>query len=249
MDFKVKGNSRYNVRLIDGVVEKSTSTEDGRLYKSILKQLSFKSNYFNTPDVYEYSHSKFNMEYIKGESFYQFLTTASKRDLDGFIQKLDGYFEERIIGEVEIPIEILIKKLKEISADTYYIDKFSKQNNITVKVGPCHGDMTLSNMIFTDKIYLIDFLDSYIESPTIDLVKLRQDTLLYWSLNMIDDEVDTTKIKIGLNYIDNWLVDKYKIDNYELFQIINLLRIFPYTKNEKIKKYLDYNLKKLCEHL
>lgn len=249
MDFKVKGNSNYLLQLTNNVVKKSTINNDGRLYKSALKQNTFKSNYFTTPSILNLTETSFDMEYIKGESFYQFLTTASKRDLDGFITKLDGYFSERIIGELKIPIQILIDKLKQLSADSFYIDKFSKYDDVTIKLGPCHGDMTLSNMIFTDKIYLIDFLDSYIESPTIDLVKLRQDTHLYWSLNMIHDKVDITKIKIGLNYIDNWLVNNYKVDNYELFQIINLLRIFPYTKEESVKKYLEHNLKKLCEHL
>jgi len=116
-------------------------------------------------------------------------------------------------------------------------------------VGNCHGDMTLSNMIFGKDIYLIDFLDSYIESPTLDLIKLRQDTHLYWSLNMIDKTTDLTKIKLGLNYIDNWILDNYKIEDYELLQIINLLRIYPYTKDEKIINWLDTNIKKLCELL
>ena len=121
--------------------------------------------------------------------------------------------------------------------------------DIRIKVGLAHGDMTLSNMIFTDEIYLIDFLDSYIESPTMDLVKLRQDTHLHWSLNMISSVTDLSKIKLGLSYIDDWLVENYPIEKYELLQIINLQRIYPYTNNVKIKKYLETNINKLCEIL
>jgi len=104
-------------------------------------------------------------------------------------------------------------------------------------------------MIFAEDIYLIDFLDSYIESPTMDIIKLRQDTHLYWSLNMVDKVIDLTKIKLGLQYIDNWLVNNYPIENYEIFQIINLLRIYPYTNDDKIKLYLDKNINKLCKLL
>ena len=66
---------------------------------------------------------------------------------------------------------------------------------------------------------------------------------------MVDDVTDLTKIKLGLNYIDKWIVDNYPIEDYELFQIINLLRIYPYTTNDNIKSYLKNNITRLCEHL
>ena len=60
---------------------------------------------------------------------------------------------------------------------------------------------------------------------------------------------DLSKIKLGLSYIDKWLVENYPIEKYELLQIINLQRIYPYTNDIEIKKYLQTNINKLCELL
>lgn len=249
MDFKVKGHSNYNLKLHENVVTKSSNVDDIRLVKSALKQKEFKSNHFKSPNVIEINNDSFLMEYIQGESFSQFFTLATKRDLDGLIRKIDGYFKERIIGETTLPIQILKNKLKSLPNGDTLLPLLDSESDIQIKVGLAHGDMTLSNMIFTDEIYLIDFLDSYIESPTMDLVKLRQDTHLHWSLNMVNSVTDLSKIKLGLSYIDNWLVKNYPIEKYELLQIINLQRIYPYTNDVEIKKYLQININKLCEIL
>ena len=51
--------------------------------------------------------------------------------------------------------------------------------NLNIYKNVCHGDLTLSNLIFkNNEIYCIDFLDSFIDSPIIDLVKLKQDSSL-----------------------------------------------------------------------
>ena len=249
MDFKVKGYSKYDLKLSNNQVIKSANDIDERLVISANKQKNFKSNFFKTPSVSDITESSFIMDYINGESFSQFFTRATKRDLDNLINRIGGYLEERIIGEVDLPIQILKDKIASIPTDIDLLPMLSNLESIKVKVGLCHGDMTLSNMIFSEDIYLIDFLDSYIESPTIDIVKLRQDTHLHWSLNMVNNIVDLTKIKLGLNYIDEWLIETYRVENYEILQIINLLRIYPYTTSDDIKIYLEKNIKWLLEHL
>lgn len=249
MDFKVKGHSKYKLHRENSLVVKSSDIEDERLYKSAQKQNSFKSNFFKTPKIQDITNNSFSMDYIGGKSFNEFFEYASKHDLDSLIESIQGYFSETIIGSVEVPTSILKNKLNSLNIGKKFVSLLDNKESLSVYVGNCHGDMTLSNMIFGKDIYLIDFLDSYIESPTMDLVKLRQDTHLYWSLNMIDKTTDLTKIKLGLKYIDNWILDNYQIEDYELLQIINLLRIYPYTTDEKIINWLDENIKKLCELL
>ena len=40
------------------------------------------------------------------------------------------------------------------------------ENDLLIPVGVCHGDLTFSNILMKDnKIILIDFLDSYLETP------------------------------------------------------------------------------------
>lgn len=249
MDFKVKGHSKYTLYREKSLVIKSSDTHDERLYKAAQKQKNFKSNYFKTPKVHEIHNSFFIMDYIRGHSFVEFFEMASKEDLDFLIEKLDGYFKENIVSCINLPIEVLKNKLTSLNIEKKIVSLLNNKSHISVYVGNSHGDMTLSNMIFGKDIYLIDFLDSYIESPTMDLVKLRQDTHLYWSLNMVDKTTDLTKVKLGLKYIDNWINDNYKIGDYELLQLINLLRIYPYSTDKKINNWLDKNIKELCEHL
>ena len=250
MDFKVKGHSKYKLKLENNLVTKYHYKDDDRLVASANKQTEFISKYFKTPKVLDIQSNKFEMEYISGYSFSQFLTSASKRDLDGFINKIDGYLKENIIGELNVPIQLFINKIKSIDFNSdLLLSKIKHKKDIKIKVGLSHGDMTLSNMIFAEDIYLIDFLDSYIESPTMDIIKLRQDTHLYWSLNMVNDITDLTKIKLGLKYIDNFLLNNYNVEEYYFLQIINLIRIFPYTIDKETEDWLTKNINELCEHL
>jgi len=249
LDFKVRGHSKYKLRLKNNSVIKYYHKDDKRLVLSAKKQNNFRSKFFKTPNIFDIKSNSFEMEYIQGDSFSHFFTRATKRDLDNLISKIDGYLKENIVGEVEIPIEVFINKIKSIGFNSKKILSKIKNKNIKVKVGLTHGDLTLSNMIFAEDIYLIDFLDSYLESPTMDIVKLRQDTHLYWSLNMVENVTDLTKIKLGLRYIDEFLINNYEVENYYFLQIINLIRIFPYTSDKKTKDWLNKNIKQLCEHL
>ena len=59
---------------------------------------------------------------------------------------------------------------------------FNQLNTIEMPVGVCHGDLTFSNILFNgNNYYLIDFLDSFIEAPLLDIVKIRQDSAHLWS--------------------------------------------------------------------
>lgn len=249
MDFKVKGHSKYNLTKEENVVVKSSTDIDDRLVLSAKKQQNFKSSFFKTPDVLGITNSSFSMEYIEGKSFKEYFLLATKNDLDFLIKSLKGYFDETIVGKIDVSTDILKNKINSLNIGKNFVSLLDKKNTIPMLVGKCHGDMTLSNMIFGKDIYLIDFLDSYIESPTMDLVKLRQDTHLHWSLNLIESPRDLTKLKLGLKYIDEWIRDEYLIEEYNLLQIINLLRIYPYVKDDRMNTWLDSNIKRLCEHL
>ncbi|MGB9152481.1 MAG: phosphotransferase [Alphaproteobacteria bacterium] len=51
-----------------------------------------------------------------------------------------------------------------------------------IPVSPCHGDLTLENIIVSNgRFYLIDFLDSFADSWHIDVAKLLQDLIGGWS--------------------------------------------------------------------
>lgn len=122
------------------------------------------------------------------------------------------------------------------------IDKLP--DTIELPVDRCHGDLTFSNILFLgQKIVLIDFLDNFIETPLQDIVKLRQDTKHFWSLNLYNGEMDFIKIKMIFEFLDRAIdvhFKKYSFYEkyYKIFQKINMLRILPYAKEEKIVYYL-----------
>ena len=255
MDLKLEGNSDYLLKLTNEhekpSVLKYAYEKDTRLLKSAWKQGTFQSKFFKTPSVTyvkdESNQSSFLMDYIPGNSFVEFFTHATKSDLDLLLNKIHGYFSETIKEESIYPIKIFHDKLHEIEKSGYdfILDDMA---GIKMYVGECHGDMTFSNMIFSDNIYLIDFLDSYIESPTMDLIKLRQDTHLYYSLNMVKKKnIDILKIKMCLNYIDDSLTSTYKIEHYNSLQIINIFRIYPYVKTKKLEDFLSKKIKQLLQ--
>lgn len=248
MSFRVRGNSGYELKLDGNKVIKSSQVPDQRLINSANKQNEFKSSFFKAPKIYDINESSFTMEYINGRSFIDFFNDASKRDLDGLILKLDGYFKERTIGNIDINLDLIKKKLKTIPEASEFLKKLT-DDTINIKIGLCHGDLTFSNMVFAEETYLIDFLDSYIESPTMDIVKLRQDTHLYWGFNMTSGVTDNVKLKIGFQYIDEWITNNFDMKNYNLLQCVNLFRIFPYVTDKNLKEYLKLNINKLCEHL
>jgi thiamine kinase-like enzyme len=113
-----------------------------------------------------------------------------------------------------------------------------------INIGYCHGDFTFENIIISEKnIYLIDFLDSFIDSPIIDISKLLQEFDLNWSNR---NEKVLTNLSIIRNiFLKRMLINfssKYDVnENTILLQKkLTLMRILPYTKSINLKlKLID----------
>lgn len=122
---------------------------------------------------------------------------------------------------------------------------FDELKEMFIPIGICHGDLTFSNILFNgNNYYLIDFLDSFIESPLQDIVKIRQDTAYRWSQLMYTKKYDAVRLRIICDKIDreidNYFTCKYQwyTDNYRTVQLMNILRILPYAHEEKVVNYL-----------
>lgn len=243
-----------------------------RLERQGVKQQEFKYeldtlNKFRTPEIHKTwtEDGLFNieMEYINADSFINYFSKANKNNLDGFLTLVTSYLKTNYDGGSSISIESIhkiilskINELRQIFESITWIDSFRSDliqyllNGIPkfeFQIGVCHGDLTLSNMLFTksNNIYLIDFLDSFIESPIIDFIKLKQDTKYFWSLN-ITDLYDTRTIQT-LGYIDKHL-DNLKphlplLLYWESYlTILNFARIIPYAHTERDHHFLRTNI-------
>ena len=209
----------------------------------------------------EYS---FLMEYIGGQNLLEIIRTKDPSWLKSLLDRIIIFLDWEL-SQCEtktLDIQILLDKVDSTYNKTKENDlegKFSKQTDIVfnlfkkkvskiekepVPVGFCHGDLTFSNIIISDySIVLIDFLDSYVETPLQDIAKMSQELSLAWSLLMAPEVRDRVKVNIAYDFMRGYwnsileeFLEKqsFSKDLTELFYLLTLLRILPYTKRSQI---------------
>ena len=267
-----KSNSKEKIELESNYGKffiKKTWDEIERGEKAILKQINFdeiriSDLIIRTPKVFktELLDKKFIacMEYIEGHSGSDISTIGSRnislKIKDALSILININFERSKILDVDC--SIFVKKLDEIllkinlDSEMYKLIKdlksiFDQQHTLKLPVGPCHGDLTLSNIIISTSgsLNLIDFLDTFINSPLWDIVKLYQDLKYGWSYrSLAGPEKASSKL-----FFENCVPNQVKI--YEdifskqilLFDALNLSRLSPYIKNNETKNWLMANLR------
>lgn len=231
---------------------------NGRLYSQYLKQSKFESNNkFSTPSTYIFDTNRdlhsFSMDYIHGKTFENFCIDSNIHEIKVFSESLKLFIRENFKNSVltEINFEVLKTKLNDLknkleSSCHLYIDYLLNNIITRIPIGKNHGDLTMSNIIFSDRYYLIDFLDNSFETPINDLVKIKQDSEHNFYFDLIN--CYNTKVKICLDYInkeiDSEFYDIINSKEFVWFSIFNLIRILPYLKKDSEKKSVLKNLKK-----
>lgn len=223
-----------------------------------------------TPEILELKSTENEcyilMEYIYAKNFIDYFESASPKDIDHFINVFENYINKELtlcVSE-DISKNIFIDKFNSIVKNCEN-NNLTKNNNrvktilddceenfinklpnvLKMPIGKCHGDLTFSNILFTStNYYFIDYLDSFIETPIQDIVKLRQDTKYFWSIMMYQKKYDSIRLNMIFKYIDNKINDyffnncKYYYQLYDRLQLMNILRILPYVKEEKIRDFV-----------
>jgi hypothetical protein len=236
----------------------SDSEYNDRLYSQYLKQSKFEDNSnFSTPKPYEFSKVNnlhhFDMEYIHGKTFNMFCLDSNVDEILAFSQNLKMFLSNNIKNSILTEInfsklEVKLKNLSEILGKDVdkYINFLLKNPIESLLIGKNHGDLTMSNIMFSDKYYLIDFLDNPYESPLNDLIKIKQDTQHNFYFNLLG-KVDT-KVKVCLDYLDKQLNVEFSdiLESHQFIwlSIFNLLRVLPYLKNKSEIESILKNLKK-----
>ena len=204
------------------------------------------------------------MDYIYANNFIDYFEKASPQDIDHFIDNFIKYIHKEIDNcKIEnISKDVFINKFNsvtknceknELLKDNMRVKSILKDcenvfinlpETMEMPVGKCHGDLTFSNILFSsNKFYFIDYLDSFIETPIQDIVKLRQDTKYFWSTMMYKKKYDVVRLNIIFNYIDDKISEhfsnfEYYYRNYDRLQLMNILRILPYVKEEKVRDFV-----------
>lgn len=229
----------YNSRLL--MQAEKQKVFSNRIYKNV-----------DAPKVYDIQSDYFDMEYIPGNTFSEFFSTASVNDVEFVVQTLFDYFDSLISTSrmVDATNKILTKldSLKEKTFHKEYIEflrKYVESNKIIVPHTFCHGDLTFSNIIFhKNRLFFIDFLDCYVDTFLSDLVKIKQDLDYFWALKTWN--VHTHRLEQIYRFAWNELENRYSSFMYEPFDILdvmNILRIEPYLTSEDQRVILDRIIK------
>lgn len=231
--------------------------------------------HIRVPKVFEIQQSSdtcvVKMQYVYSKNFIEFFQQAGFEQVDYLIGALE-YFIEYEIGKSklqQVPASIFQDKFAEIRSKCeanplYQGDEtiadilvrassvFDSLGELLIPVGLSHGDLTFSNILFNgNNYYLIDFLDSFIETPLQDIVKIRQDTAHRWSQLMYTKPYDEVRLHIICDKIDQeidtYFSNKYQWyrDYYQVMQLMNILRILPYAYEQKVIEYLKQVLSQI----
>jgi tRNA A-37 threonylcarbamoyl transferase component Bud32 len=260
----VKGNSGFGIELVDeSTIRKSARGVGGeRLQRQIEKQVRFyadsQDDTVRTPKIFrtESQAGAFHadMEFIAAKDFVQFLSEADRQTLEDFLEIITGLIRRNLArcegADVAELVQRKLVDLEKNNVPAIYIRAAESlcAGPVHVPVGPCHGDLTLSNILFRrGRLYLLDFLDCYVESPLQDIAKLRQDTCFGWSLELYQAEFNWAKIQIALRFLDRRIEAAFHPHewyerHYELFQMVNLMRVLPYCTEAKTTKLITDSL-------
>ena len=229
---------------------------------------------FQIPPILSVSNTtdstSIKMNYVYSRNFMEYFESAGFEQIEFFIHTIIQFIEEELaLSPMQsLPAAVVTNKFasveKTINANPYITPSeqltnvleqakllLKKDTNWQLPVGICHGDLTFSNILFTaNTYYLIDFLDSFIESPLLDIIKLRQDSAHIWSAMLYTKPYDPIRLQIICHKIDSELdtyFQKYTWynENYLPLQVLNLLRVLQYAKEEHIIHHLLTELSKL----
>lgn len=273
--FLVKGHSDFRVtRLLNGNIQKSAAIRNqSRLKTQCHKQKNFitKTPRFIVCPVLTEFESRgeygFEMPFCRGEVAPEYIDRASPIKIRAFIEDLIALIEEfisdsmikavdaKVICDKSMAVREAVKKNPCMPHDILslidkHINLVNGQIYFEIPIGKCHGDLTLSNIIFDDvnrQYFLIDFLDSYIESPILDLAKIAQETKLLWTSRLMLETHDASKYQIAMKTIDVGIQEYFRkydwfIKYQTIFEFQNLIRLLPYVRDHKIAQLITSRL-------
>ena len=237
----------------------SSPSYNKRLDLQVKKQELFSNQVFRnveTPKVLSKGDSYFDMEYVTGRSFDEYFSVCSVNDIDFVFDSLCGYFDGLISNaqyyQPEVSKKRLLDKINSLETHTRHLTDLyhirQMVSSITMKIPQtfCHGDLTFTNIIFNkNRLYLIDFLDCFIDSFLCDLIKLKQDLYYHWSLDV--QGIKNLRIRQIYSFLWRKLEERYsqyvETIEFDVLDVLNTLRIEPYLTNEDQRLIIKRMLK------
>lgn len=243
-----RGNTRF-VKKVSGAAGYAH-----RLEQQMLKQREFEHAWIRRPSVYEFGTEDdlfyFTMEYVNGVQLSTFISRNTVRDVDPLIDQLLTFVRSNICevtADFSTPIS---EKLGRISSTSgFQIDRYVQYCMAfdwrAIPTGYCHGDLSFENiLVHKSNLYFIDFLDSFIETPYLDLSKLLLDILVLWSWRF-----ENRRPIIKNTHIYDIVLSQLESREVEIvrrFLVLNLLQILPYANAHHNSLFVQDALKHLA---
>jgi len=249
------GLSGCQITLLNNNILRKYSSCEGynqRLLSQIKKQSLFSHfvlQNIEAPRVHSIHQEdlySFDMEYVSGFSFDEYFSHANTKQIDFVVESLYGYFDFLIgnsrVYHTEVSKSIFENKLNSMKQSDFLSHIKKQVVDMQVPYSFCHGDLTFANIIFhKNRLYFIDFLDSFIDSYLVDFAKLKQDLYYCWNLRVQD--IHNLRIYQIYSYIWRKIESRYSdyLDTkaFKVLDAMNLLRIEPYLTNKRQSSILN----------
>ena len=256
---KMNGHSGCEVYLLEEDGKKhirkisASKQYNSRLIKQLEKQQAFKHDTIQTPTVYNSGYIDdlfyFDMEFVRGVPMHNYVSLNNMNNILPIFDKICDFLQnidtER--GDITASIDNKLFSLspKLLPGTTKYCDYCRDYDWSAISISENHGDLTFENMlIYRNKLYFIDFLDSHIQTKYIDYSKILQDVVLDWSWRH-----SMNKPLIKTIHLHNRMLERMSYEEAEASKrllVLNLLRIIPYS-NKITLKYLQSRLQYLSK--
>ena len=198
-----------------------------------------------------------DMEYVPGVTAAEALEVLPLVDIPRWSAMLLGFSEVSDREKIALSPTLFYDKINDLQRDlttqglvtaavAQTLDLLRRRPWIDIPKSPCHGDLTLENIIVYDgKPYLIDFLDSFADSWYLDIAKLLQDILGGWSFRHKEINRNLTLRLASLRHsLETALEARYPgclAPIHDLYAL-GLLRILPYASSPEDRAFVDSRL-------
>jgi RIO-like serine/threonine protein kinase len=201
----------------------------------ILKNLGL-----DVPLVYKKSNNLLDMEYINGFDMKTYINNNTIQNFLNYIVELVQKLSQNSLNKDYT--ETYYRKLKwmdEHNEFPFTAEQFISSLPKYLPQSFYHGDLTMENILYGDKFYLIDCMTTDYDSWVFDLAKLRQDLKVGWFIRH-DKNINITNY---LSIIDKKIINDYPIISNNSLLILMLLRVYLYTKPNTYDR--DFLLKEI----
>lgn len=269
----LRGQSGCSIELVVGTpglsVRKTSPSAayDTRLRLQAEKQASFSHDGISVPAVTESCRGPDGrwsvvMRYCHHDNAIDFLQAGSPAHVSAVTHRLLRFIDASVeaAASAVVPVDAIRAKCDDVCSRVG-LDVVRRASSSVVAglggcrlmpIGPCHGDLSLSNVLIgpTGELTFIDFLDVFIDTPLHDVVKLRQDTRHRWSHVMYGGTFDRHRVGMLLDVMDDAIdahmrrYDWY-VRLYRSFQLLNFMRILQYCDDERRVTWATETLEQL----